>query len=152
MPTSHQQSPSPIAPSLQNVLKQVDAIIKGKTLIGHGLKNDFKVIFMTPDRVTVRDTSRYKPFRRANGGRTPSLRGLAEQHLGVKIQTGAHDSIEDARVAMLLYRKVKTAWEAHKLRKLLRKQHKEADKQKKKEKLTVASQEAKAFTESRYFS
>jgi RNA exonuclease 4 len=55
----------------------------------------------------IRDTSRFAGFRKYASGRTPSLKKLASEVLGVDIQNGAHSSIEDARATMLLFRKFK---------------------------------------------
>jgi RNA exonuclease 4 len=44
-------------------------------------------------------------------GRTPSLKGLVEKLLGVEIQTGRHDSVEDARATMALFRLEKESFE-----------------------------------------
>jgi hypothetical protein len=37
---------------------------------------------------------------------------LAKEVLGLEIQTGVHSSVEDARIAMMLYRKEKDVFEA----------------------------------------
>lgn len=64
-------------------------------------------------RKYIRDTSKWRPLRKvANCTGTPSLKRLTQAILGISIQTGAHDSTEDARAAMLIYRKYKTEWES----------------------------------------
>lgn len=40
-----------------------------------------------------------------------SLRDLAAQHLGLVIQQGEHSSVDDARAALLLYKKFSRKWE-----------------------------------------
>lgn len=60
----------------------------------------------------IRDTSRYGPFRKLFKGRCPSLKALSERILGVTVQCGAHDSVEDARATMRIYTMVKKIWEA----------------------------------------
>lgn len=86
--------------------------IKGKLLIGHALRNDLKVLFLSHPKKYSRDTSKYKKFREEASGRTPSLRFLASHLLGLEIQNGEHSSIEDARATMSLYNKYKDEWEA----------------------------------------
>jgi RNA exonuclease 4 len=95
----------------ETVQKEVAEILKGRILVGHALKNDLKVLFLSHPRRSVRDTSRYKPFRKFTNGRTPSLRKLAEDVLGVKIQQGEHDSLIDAKTAMQLYLMYRKEWE-----------------------------------------
>lgn len=92
------------------VQKEVANIIKGSVLIGHALKNDLKVLFLTHPRQAIRDTSKFKKFRE---GRTPSLKKLAMKYLGVSIQEGEHSSVQDALAAMQLYRMFKKEWEAN---------------------------------------
>ena len=52
------------------------------------LKHDLKVLFLDHPRKMIRDTSNYKYFRNAFGGKTPSLKRLSERMLGVKVQVG----------------------------------------------------------------
>ena len=63
-----------------------------------------------PRRLT-RDTSKYRPFRAISRGKTPGLKRLVKHFLSIDIQNGEHDSVEDARAAMLLYQSVKPEWE-----------------------------------------
>jgi len=95
----------------ETVQKEVAEILQGRILVGHALKNDLKVLLFSHPRRSVRDTSRYKPFRKFTNGRTPSLRKLAEDVLGVKIQQGEHDSVIDAKTAMQLYLMYRKEWE-----------------------------------------
>lgn len=99
------------APTLASVQQRVWELIQGKILVGHSLRNDFRVLFIEHPRRMTRDTSKYRPFRRISRGKNPSLKRLAKEVLGVDIQGGAHDSVDDARVAMLLYRAHKVDWE-----------------------------------------
>lgn len=95
----------------ETVQKEVAEILQGRILVGHALKNDLKVLLLSHPRRSVRDTSRYKAFRKFTNGRTPSLRKLAEDVLGVKIQQGEHDSVIDAKTAMQLYLMYRKEWE-----------------------------------------
>ena len=99
------------ASGLETVQKEVWDLIQGKILIGHSLKNDFRALLIEHPRKLVRDTSKYRPFRRIACGKSPSLKRLAKEFLGIDIQQGAHDSVDDARVTMLLYRAHKNDWE-----------------------------------------
>ncbi|KAG4424681.1 hypothetical protein IFR04_002214 [Cadophora malorum] len=93
------------------VQKEVAEILEGRVLIGHAIKNDLAAMMLGHPRKDIRDTSRYSGFRKYNGGRTPSLRKLAKELLGVDIQGGEHSSIEDARATMLLFRRHKSGFD-----------------------------------------
>jgi RNA exonuclease 4 len=95
----------------ETVQKEVAEILHGRILVGHAIKNDLTVLFLSHPRRAIRDTSRYKPFFKFSNGRTPSLRKLAQEVLGVKIQQGEHDSVVDARTAMKLYLLYRKEWE-----------------------------------------
>jgi RNA exonuclease 4 len=97
--------------TFETVQKEVADILHGRILVGHALRNDMKVLFLSHPRKYMRDTSRYKLFRKFTNGRTPSLRKLAEEILGVKIQQGEHDSVVDAKTAMQLYLMYRKEWE-----------------------------------------
>ncbi|KAM3726638.1 RNA exonuclease [Dirofilaria immitis] len=96
----------------QKVQAEVHKLLDGRIVVGHSLKNDFKVLNLFHTRKLTRDTARYLPFRKlVNVSRTPSLKLLAKQLLGIDIQNGEHDSIVDARVAMRLYILNRKQWE-----------------------------------------
>lgn len=99
------------AVKLREVQEEVCELINGKILVGHSLINDFKVLMINHPRRLVRDTAKYRPFRSLSKGKTPGLKRLAQEVLGLTIQQGEHDSVDDARVAMLLYRAHKDVWE-----------------------------------------
>lgn len=94
------------------VQKEVADILKGRILVGHALRNDLAVLYLSHPWRNLRDTCRYKPFRQIVNGDTPSLKRLALELLGIEIQTGEHNSIEDARVAMQLYMLYRNRWES----------------------------------------
>ncbi|XP_011298283.1 RNA exonuclease 4 [Fopius arisanus] len=94
------------------VQKEVADILQGKILVGHALKNDLAVLFLSHPKRHLRDTSRYNLFRSVSKGNTPSLKKLAGELLGIDIQGGEHNSVEDARTAMQLYVLYKDHWES----------------------------------------
>ena len=95
----------------EKVQADVMKLCKGKILIGHALKNDFKALLLAHPRRDIRDTARYKPFRKLMGGRTPGLAKLCKKLLGFEVQQGEHSSVEDAQVPMAIYTKYKAEWE-----------------------------------------
>jgi len=74
---------------------------RGCIFVGHGLNTDFETanIFVPKDQIL--DTVE---FWRLPGQRKLSLRFLAAYFLKEDIQDEVHDSIEDAKIALLLYR------------------------------------------------
>ncbi|CAI2731065.1 unnamed protein product, partial [Schistosoma spindalis] len=97
-----------------DVHKEVAELIKNKILVGHSILKDLKVLRLSHPRRFIRDTSRYRPFRDLFNGRIPSLKALTQKVLGVNVQSGEHDSVEDARATMRLYTSVKRVWESSK--------------------------------------
>lgn len=78
-------------------------LFKNKILVGHGIDNDFIALDYEHPKNLRRDTSKYKVFQ--NGINQPySLRHLTEKYLNRIIQQETHDSIEDARAALCLYK------------------------------------------------
>jgi len=100
------------APEFKEVQAEVAELIKDRILVGHALHHDLKVLFLDHPKKFIRDTSKFKTFRAAFGGRTPGLKGLTERFLGVKVQTGEHSSVEDSRAALRLYTMFRKDWEA----------------------------------------
>jgi RNA exonuclease 4 len=96
----------------REVQRDVAAFLRNRVLVGHYLKADLHVLGLAHPRADVRDTAWLPKFREAAGGRAPRLKDLAERVLGLSIQNGEHDSVEDARVAMMLYKAEKEAFES----------------------------------------
>ena len=84
-------------------------------VVGHSIVNDTDSLKIElPPQERVRDTSHYVPLRTMAGmdrAKVPSLKKLANALLGLEIQKGAHNSVEDARVSMKLYKLVEQEWE-----------------------------------------
>ncbi|KAL8728183.1 MAG: hypothetical protein Q9166_005577 [cf. Caloplaca sp. 2 TL-2023] len=99
------------ARTFESVQADVAALLQGKILVGHSVKNDLEALLLGHPRRDIRDTSRHPTYRQIAGGKTPGLKRLAKQILGVDIQGGEHSSIEDARATMLLFRREKDGFE-----------------------------------------
>jgi RNA exonuclease 4 len=91
---------------------EVHKILLNKTIVGHSLTGDFRVLhyeeIVTKEK--VRDTSKYKKFQ-SNLNQAQSLKNLTELFLNRRIQSGQHCSVTDARAALALYRISEQEWE-----------------------------------------
>lgn len=75
----------------------------GCVFVGHGLQNDFRTINLHVPKSQIRDTTDL--YFLPDFKRKLSLKFLSYVLLNEKVQTGNHDSIEDARFALKLYKK-----------------------------------------------
>ena len=105
------------ARTLEAVQADVAKLLNGKILIGHSIRNDLDALLLGHPRRDIRDTGRYAGYRQLAGGKTPGLKKLAREVLGVDIQGGEHSSIEDARATMLLFRREKDGFEREHVKK-----------------------------------
>lgn len=105
------------ARSLEQVQREVAEIMDGRILVGHAVSNDLDALLISHPKREIRDTSKHPAYRKIAGGGSPRLKVLADEFLGLKIQDGAHSSVEDARVTMALYRREKDAFEREHLKK-----------------------------------
>ncbi|XP_021507616.1 RNA exonuclease 4 [Meriones unguiculatus] len=94
------------------VKKEVAEMLKGRILVGHALHNDLKVLFLDHPKKKIRDTQKFKPFKRQVRSGRPSLKQLSEKILGIRVQQAEHCSVQDAQAAMRLYIMVKREWES----------------------------------------
>ncbi|CUS22630.1 LAQU0S06e02388g1_1 [Lachancea quebecensis] len=84
---------------------KVAKTLENRILVGHSVAHDLQSLFLSHPRAAIRDTSRHLPFRKQYaGGKTPSLKKLAKEILGLDIQGAEHSPIEDARATMLIYK------------------------------------------------
>ncbi|KAJ5088311.1 RNA exonuclease 4 [Penicillium angulare] len=105
------------ARTLEAVQKEVAEIMDGRILVGHAVSNDLDALLIGHPKRDIRDTSKHPEYRKIAGGGSPRLKMLAEHFLGLKIQEGAHSSVEDARATMALYRREKDSFEREHLKK-----------------------------------
>ncbi|KAG9354250.1 hypothetical protein JZ751_012374 [Albula glossodonta] len=97
--------------NVKTVQKEVADILQGRILVGHAIHNDLKILFLDHPKKKIRDTQKYKPFKKAVKSGRPSLKLLCEKILHVRVQQGEHSSVQDAQAAMRLYTLVKKQWE-----------------------------------------
>lgn len=93
------------------VQQEIADLIKGRIIVGHDIRHDLTVLMLTHPATHIRDTARFAGFKQYGHGPKPALRVLAKELLNIEIQTGHHSSIEDAKVAMLLFRKKKSEFD-----------------------------------------
>ncbi|KAM3181726.1 hypothetical protein ACTXT7_013795 [Hymenolepis weldensis] len=97
------------------VQDEVKRIVKDRIIVGHALKHDFKVLNLIHPKELIRDTSK-APYAKTRalikGNATVSLKRLVYILLGVQIQVGEHNSVEDAQANMEIYKLVEKEWEA----------------------------------------
>lgn len=90
--------------TLKFAYKRLHALVRlGCIFIGHGLSSDFRIINLNLPKEQVIDT--VEIFYIPDKQRKLSLRFLSWYFLREHIQLAEHDSIEDARTALLLYQK-----------------------------------------------
>merc|ERR1712025_374155 len=125
------------APEFKLVQEEVAELIKDRVLVGHALHHDLKVLFLDHPKKLIRDTSKYKPFKAAFGGRTPGLKALTERFLGEKVQTGEHSSVQDSQAAIRLYTMFRKDWEADRTSKMNKNKNSKKKKQSKTETVKI---------------
>lgn len=107
----------PEAADPREAQREIADLLKGRILVGHAVKNDLRVLRIPHPQRDIRDTSDYykKLWKRdgRGGGAPPALRLVVARVLGVdQFQTAEHDSCEDARAALALYKKNSKEWES----------------------------------------
>ncbi|KAK0645492.1 RNA exonuclease 4 [Cercophora newfieldiana] len=99
------------ARSFEEVQGEVAGLLKDRVVVGHDVKHDLQVLELDHSARMIRDTAKFSGFKEFGNGPKPALKVLARELLGVEIQTGQHSSVEDARVAMMLFRKHKPGFD-----------------------------------------
>lgn len=97
---------------VRTVQKEVGDILKGRIVVGHAIHNDLKILLLDHPKKKIRDTQKYKPFKKLVKRGRPSLKVLCKEILNVKVQQGEHSSVQDAQATMRLYTMAKKEWEA----------------------------------------
>ncbi|KAI1110799.1 ribonuclease H-like domain-containing protein [Nemania sp. NC0429] len=103
---------APAARPFDEVQAAVADLLNGRILVGHDVRHDLAVLELRHPTPQTRDTARHSSYRKFGHGPKPALRVLAREVLGLDdFQKGSHSSIEDARVAMLLFRAKKSEFD-----------------------------------------
>ncbi|KAG5272873.1 hypothetical protein AALO_G00170220 [Alosa alosa] len=97
--------------NFKQVQKEVADILEGRILVGHAIHNDLRVLLLDHPKKKIRDTQKYKPFRKLVRSGRPALKVLSREILNVRVQQGEHSSVQDAQATMRLYTMVKKDWE-----------------------------------------
>lgn len=96
------------APDFKSIQREVAKIIDGRIVVGHAVHNDFAVLKISHPPELIRDTCHY--YKNRFQGTNPSLKKLSESYLGITIQNGEHDSVQDAQATMRLYVMERDNW------------------------------------------
>ena len=103
----------------------VASLLKNKIVVGHALKNDFNALMISHPKQDIRDTAKYRRFQRYGGNkwRPRKLRDLVKENLDLVIQEEgkSHDSVDDAKAAMELFKLARVEWEKELVQKLKKK-------------------------------
>jgi RNA exonuclease 4 len=101
--------------TIEECRQAVTRLLNGRILVGHALKNDLDALMLTHPPEDTRDTAKYRPYQRwSSKWRPRKLRDLAAEHCQMTIQRDgeSHDSVDDARAAMSVFKVSRVAWEA----------------------------------------
>ena len=114
---------SKAAISFKQCQREVAALLDGRIVVGHALHNDLSVLLLSHPKHLVRDTAKFKGLC---PDRPRSLKNLAAEVLGLDIQRGEHNSVEDARCTLALYKHHRTKWEVRRTHNEQRSRNKQA--------------------------
>jgi DNA polymerase III epsilon subunit-like protein len=95
---------------------EVAKLLHGRIVVGHGVRSDFSALMLKHPRRLIRDTLLFRPLC----PRGPKkLKHICKEVLNLDIQDGEHDSVEDARAVLAIYKRVRKQWE----KKIVEKRH-----------------------------
>ena len=100
----------PHAVDFKDCQADIAALLKNKTLVGHSVMHDLKVLMLSHPWTSIRDTAKCKLLCPQ---RPRPLRALVKERLDKVIQEGEHSSVEDARAVLQVYKSVHKEWERH---------------------------------------
>ncbi|RVE51736.1 hypothetical protein evm_003539 [Chilo suppressalis] len=93
------------AKDFNQVKQDVKNKLSGCILIGHSVPGDLEMLGLEHPARNIRDIAEYPGYKRSNGQKR-TLKDLAKEYLGMDIQINYHDSVEDAKASMKLYKRV----------------------------------------------
>jgi len=96
------------ATDFATVRAEVASIIEGRILVAHSMTADLQALMLDHPPHLIRDTAFHPTLCPV---RPRSLKTLVKEILGVCIQEGEHDSVEDARAVLSIYKSVQKEWE-----------------------------------------
>ena len=100
---------APRAIPFHQAQREVEELLQGRVVVAHSVVGDLQALQLSLPLHLLRDTAH---FPLLCPDRPRSLRALVHERLGwMTFQHGEHDSVEDARAVMSLYRSVEDAWE-----------------------------------------
>ena len=88
----------------KNAQSLVRLIINNCVLVGHDIKHDLEVLKIDHPKHKIRDTQQFPKFQECLQRKKPSLKDLVRKYLRKEIHSGEHDSVQDAKFTLLLYR------------------------------------------------
>ncbi|KAI4527421.1 nucleotide-binding protein FRT1 [Schizophyllum commune Tattone D] len=101
------------AQNIRVVYQTVCSILRNKVVVGHCLWQDFNVLGVAHPAKDTRDTALYLPFRTTlRTQQQVGLQTLNYRLLGLRCSEPYVDPLENARVALNLYRSYAANWEA----------------------------------------
>lgn len=88
----------------QQARHRVQTLFDGRKVVGHAIANDFRALefSLLPEYIDTQHLKRWSDSPDIR--KRPGLRKLLTQLLGLEIQRNVHDSVEDARASMLIFR------------------------------------------------
>ena len=122
---------APKAIPFHQAQREVAELLQGRVVVAHSVVGDLQALGLSLPLHLLRDTAH---FPLLCPDRPRSLRALVQERLGwLHFQAGEHDSVDDARAVMSLYRSVEEAWES-----LIKEEQAKEDREKQQQQLAAA--------------